>query len=179
MKLIFVRHGQTDYNKNNTPQGQEIDVFMNETGISQIEEVARNLPNVDFIISSPLKRAAQTAQIINRKFKKDIKFNDDIKELRYGSLAGNTWSELEKITGDPDIREKDENITFDYSKYGGDTAGDLKQRVSKFVEDMKVQYPDKTILVTTHGGVVDTMHVLFPKVKKPSTTNATVHEFIF
>src|ERR1043166_5240078 len=174
MKLILVRHGQTDYNKNKIPQGQEIDAFMNETGVAQIEEVARKLPDVDFIISSSLKRAAQTAEVINRKLKKDIQFNDDVKELRYGSLAGNTWSQVAQITGDPDIKEKDDNITFDYSKYGGDTAADLKKRVLRFVEDMKIRHSNKTILVTTHGGVVDTMHILYPKAEKPSTTNATV-----
>lgn len=180
MKLIFVRHGQTDCNKNGIKQGQEIDVFMNAEGIKQVEEVTGKLPtNIDFIVSSPLKRASQTAEIINKRLNKNIQFNDDIKELRYGSLAGKTWPEIEIITGDKDAHEKDDNVTFDYSKYGGEKADSFKKRVTKFIEELKLQYPDKTILVTTHGGVVDAMHILFPQKEKAATDNASIHEFRF
>jgi broad specificity phosphatase PhoE len=180
MKLLFVRHGQTDFNKNKLPQGQEIDAPLNDTGIKQAEEAAKSLPgSIDFVIASPLKRASQTAEILNKKLNKKIEFNDDIKELRYGSLAGKPWSEIEEITGDKNIHEKDDKILFDYRKFGGDSAEDLKQRVTKFVDEVKGKYSDKTILVATHGGVIDAMHILFPQKERAETNNATVHEFNF
>ena len=180
MKLIFVRHGQTDFNKNKLPQGQEIDAPLNETGIKQAEEAAKSLPqNIDFIVSSPLKRAAQTAEILNRRLNKKIEFNDDIKELRYGSFAGKPWPEIAEIMDDKNVKEKNDNITFDYSKYGGDSADDLKARVANFVTEMKEKYPDKTILVASHGGVMDAMHILFPQKEKTETDNASIREFIF
>ncbi len=68
MKLIFVRHGQTDFNLQGRPQGQEMDRPLNETGEGQVEAAAQFVPSdIDFIISSPLKRAAQTADILNKK----------------------------------------------------------------------------------------------------------------
>jgi len=100
-------------------------------------------------------------------------------ELRYGELAGKGWPEIVEIMGDPDAHQKDKDVTFDYSPHNGDSADDLKRRVAKFVEDMKREYPDKTILVTTHGGVIDSMHILFPQKEKPDSGNATVHEFEF
>ena len=180
MKLLFIRHGQTDFNKNKIPQGQEIDAPLNDEGIKQIEEAATYLPNdLDFIISSPLKRASQTAEILNKKLNIKIQFNDDIKELRYGSLAGKTWPEVEIETGDKNVKEKDDNITFDYSKFGGDTAADLKKRVGKFIEELKLTNSDKTILIVTHGGVIDTMHILYPQTEKKEKKNGTIHEFDF
>ena len=180
MKLLFVRHGQTDFNKNKLPQGQEIDAPLNETGIQQAEEAAKSLPNdIDFIIASPLKRASQTAEILNQKLKIKLEFNNDVKELRYGSLAGKSWSEIEVITGDKDIHEKDTEIIFDYRKFGGDSAEDLKQRVAKFLNEVKEKYPNKTILVATHSGVIDVMHILFPQKEKGVVSNASIHEFYF
>jgi probable phosphoglycerate mutase len=180
MRLIFVRHGQTDFNKNKLPQGQEIDAPLNDTGVTQAEEAAKSIPNdIDLIIASPLKRAAQTAEIINKRFNKKIEFNDDIKELRYGSLAGTPWPQIAEIMDDKDVKEKDDNVTFDYSKFGGDSAEDLKRRVAKFVGEVREKYPTKTILVASHGGVIDSMHILFPQKDRAATDNATIHEFIF
>jgi broad specificity phosphatase PhoE len=180
MKLLFIRHGQTDYNKNKLPQGQEIDASLNGTGINQAREAAKSLPrNIDIIISSPLKRAFQTAEILNEILNKKIEFSDDIKEFSYGELAGKPWPEIVKTTGDKDIKEKDDNVTFDYSGYGGESANDLKIRVAKFVEEVKRKYFNKTVLVVSHSGVMDAMHILYPQKEKAETSNASLHEFQF
>ena len=180
MKLLLVRHGQTDYNKAKRPQGQEIDAPLNETGVQQAEDAARSLPHgIDFIISSPLKRAAQTAEILNKKLNVEIEYSDHIKELRYGSLAGKTWPEIEALMGDLEAHQKDQDVRFDYRAFGGDSALDLEQRVMKFVREMQEKYPDKTILVATHGGVIDAMHVLYPRKERAVTDNASIHEFDF
>ncbi len=180
MKLIFFRHGQTHFNKNKVVQGQEMDPPLNETGITQVEEAAKSLPDgIDFILSSPLKRATQTADILNKKLNIRIELNDDLKEFRYGSLAGKPWSEIEAITGDKDVHQKERDGVFDYRPFGGDSAEDLKERVEHFVSELKERYPDKTILITTHGGVIAAMHVLFPQKEKAEMHNATIHEFLF
>ncbi|HEY5383297.1 MAG TPA: histidine phosphatase family protein, partial [Candidatus Paceibacterota bacterium] len=164
MHLFFIRHGQTDFNKQGRPQGQEIDAPLNDEGVRQVEEAAQHLPdNIHFIISSPLKRAHQTANILNKKLNIDIQFNDYIKELKYGSLAGKLWSEIEIETADTDVHEKDRRAVFDYRSFGGESSDDLKQRVTKFIEEVKEKHQDKTILITTHGGVIDAMHLLYPQ----------------
>jgi len=178
MKLIFVRHGQTDFNKKGLPQGQEIDAPLNEEGVRQVTEALTKLPaGIDLIIASPMKRAAQTAEILNQKLHRPLEYSDDIKELRYGSLAGKPWPRIAEILNDKDVKEKDDNITFDYSAYGGDSAATFKTKIMKFVEDTRAKYPDKTILVAAHGGVIDAMHVLFPKRERAGSDNATIHEF--
>src|SRR5438128_1464296 len=122
MKLIFVRHGQTDYNKADIVQGQEKDIPLNEEGRRQVAASASLVPtDVYRIFSSPLLRASQTAEIINERLHKEIEFADALKEFSYGSLAGKTWSQIETETGDPDIHRKDNAVHFDYRPFGGES----------------------------------------------------------
>ena len=74
MKLLFIRHGQTEPNRQGRMQGQEVNEPLNETGIAQVEDAVQHLPqSIDVILSSPLKRAFQSAEIINKKFNKKLK----------------------------------------------------------------------------------------------------------
>jgi|SRR3989338_6580926 len=179
MKIILVRHGQTDANKNGILQGQEVDISLNETGIQQVEKSAFILAgkSINSIISSPLKRALQTAEIISRNLSKNIELDDRLKEFSYGSLAGKTWMEIEQETGDGAMREKDQNLIFNYHPYGGESIEDVKTRVIAFMKDVQTRYLNKSILITTHGGIIDVVHMLLPQKEKVEVDNATIHEF--
>ena len=67
-RIIFIRHGETDWNKNETFRGR-IDVKLNRRGIEQAEAVAKALADLEFnaVCSSPLARAYDTATIIRNK----------------------------------------------------------------------------------------------------------------
>ena len=165
MKLILVRHGQTECNRDGILQGQEIDRSLNETGRAQIAETAKLLPeDIGRIISSPLKRAAETAAIINERFGLPIEFRPELMELSYGSLAGKTWEQNKEETGLSGALEKEKEIgvTFDYHIYGGESGEDLKKRVKRCIEEILI-YAEKTILIThdTRGGHRCDVHTLF------------------
>ena len=178
MRIIFVRHGQTDYNKAGIVQGQEKDIPLNDEGRRQVEATVLNIPtDVDRIISSPLKRAAETAAIINTHLHKTIEYRDELKEFSFGELAGKTWPEIGEFTGDPDMHRKEEDATLDFSPYGGESAQEVKARVTKFIEEMKTVHPSETILVTAHGGIIDVMHTLFPQKERIDGINASIHVF--
>ena len=69
--IYFVRHGQTDANKARIFSGQ-IDTPLNDTGRLQVLDTCKRIQELqlkwDVIISSPLSRAYETAQIINKNF---------------------------------------------------------------------------------------------------------------
>lgn len=67
MEILLTRHGQTEWNVLKKVQGKA-DIELNEKGIQQAEETREILKNekIDLILCSPLKRAIQTAEIINR-----------------------------------------------------------------------------------------------------------------
>lgn len=95
MKLYLVRHGQTDWNLKHKEQGQ-VDIPPNETGIEQAKNLRTKLKSYDFDICycSPLKRAAQTAEIAVNSHT-NIVFVDDLKERSFSELEGTdprTWN---------------------------------------------------------------------------------------
>ena len=73
MKVFVTRHGQTSWNALGKIQGKT-DIELNETGKNQARETGEAIKNehIDIIISSPLKRAKETAQIINKNFNVEI-----------------------------------------------------------------------------------------------------------
>ena len=82
-KLILIRHGQTDMNKDQLYYGR-LDVPINETGKEQAENTRKNLVELeidyDKIYSSPMKRAYETAEIVNYK-NLEIEKDDELREM--------------------------------------------------------------------------------------------------
>jgi len=96
-KIYFIRHRETNYNKLKISQGSEIDSILNETGIFQSKLTGKYLNNFrqknkpfDCIISSNLKRAYQTANIIADEinYKDEIIKLDILNEIGRGKLSG-------------------------------------------------------------------------------------------
>ncbi|MDD5093968.1 MAG: histidine phosphatase family protein [Dehalococcoidia bacterium] len=89
MRLILVRHGETDWNHQRRLQGQH-DLPLNELGIAQAALIARSLQKetVEAIYTSPLRRALETAEAINRFHRLPIKGIDGLKEISAGELDG-------------------------------------------------------------------------------------------
>ncbi len=180
MKLIFVRHGQSEANAAGILAGQEIDSPLTERGEEQVRTARERLTmHIDSIISSPLKRAAETAAIINEKLHLPIEFRDEVKECSNGSLSTHTWEEATRITGDPLFSQHDLECTYDYTPYGGESGEQVKNRVKTFVDSLFREHKDKIIVVTAHGGIINAMHALYPQKTAWDTDNAVTHEFDF
>jgi probable phosphoglycerate mutase len=180
MELYFVRHGQTDFNIAKRLQGQEIDTSLNDEGREQVEVAAANLPKgVTMLVSSPLKRAYESAEIINRVLNLPIITRDEIKEIAFGSLAGKTWNEIEAETGDMSLRSSEANSNFDFRPFGGEFHEDVRRRVRSFIEELQSKHQGEVILVVAHGGMIRMMHELYPQKELPVAANASIHEFVF
>ena len=85
MKIIFVRHGQTNLNNPKRMQGIS-DLELNDNGIEQANNIRKVIENknIDIIIVSPLKRAIQTAKIINLNMQKEVIIDERIIEMNFG-----------------------------------------------------------------------------------------------
>ena len=95
MKFYIIRHGQTDWNKKGKIQGKT-DIELNEEGIEQAREATKKLENcdIDVIISSPLKRARKTAEIINETKNVPIIFKEELEERGFGEFEGKIRKEI-------------------------------------------------------------------------------------
>ena len=81
--FYFVRHGQTDWNKINQTLCAQDNIQLNTTGLIQATNVARLLQNISIkeIYSSPLMRAKQTAEIINKNINVPLKFHENLASI--------------------------------------------------------------------------------------------------
>ena len=177
-KLLFIRHGETDLNKQYKTIGQAFDVPLNNKGVGQAEGVMDKLSkDIDLFFASRQKRARQTAEIINKKLNLDIEFRNELKERDYGSLSGHTWEEMAQMSSIDNIHELDKTLQYDYRTFGGESIEDVKFRFLGLVSELKEEYPDKKILVVTHGGLMKIMHSVYSQKEIPVIGNATIHEF--
>jgi len=82
---------------------------------------------------------------------------EEIKELeerRFGKLAGLTWDEAVKLTGDERLKIKDRNAEFDYSRFGGESSKQFKDRVWLAISKIRSTPIQGFPLIVTHGGVI-------------------------
>ncbi|MGV0026391.1 histidine phosphatase family protein [Phormidesmis priestleyi] len=96
-RLLLVRHGETDWNRQGRFQGQ-IDVPLNENGRSQAHQAAEFLKSVpiDFAISSSMLRPKETAEIILKHHPHlSLDLRDDLREISHGLWEGKLEAEIE------------------------------------------------------------------------------------
>lgn len=81
--FYFVRHGQTDWNKMRQELCSQDDIPLNETGLLQAATAQKKLSSIGItkIHSSPLARAKQTAEIINKSLAAPLQFHEGLREI--------------------------------------------------------------------------------------------------
>lgn len=150
-KLILVRHGQTDMNKDQLYYGK-IDVPINEVGREQARKACENLINLkidyDKIYSSNQIRAYETATIVNYK-NIEIEKNEKIQEMNFGIFEGLNYKDvMEKFPEEMELLKKDWKT---YSYITGESPFQLQKRVIEFLNSID---KSKNNLVVTHWGVI-------------------------
>lgn len=92
--FYFIRHGETDWNKDHRAMGIT-NIPLNSFGKEQSESVSKQLLNlpIKFICHSPLTRAKETAQILNKTLNCELVSIEELKEFNLGTFAGNILGE--------------------------------------------------------------------------------------
>lgn len=176
VKVVLVRHGETDWNANKIFQGHA-DPPLNKVGRAQAEALARHIgrrfPHAQILVTSDLKRASETAGAIASRLPgaqlvEDARF----REFDVGLWSGKTFKEIARtdpvtlgawITGE------------DVSRGGGETRsqvlnrvmsalGELVPRARQVESDAKVP----TVIIVTHGGTIQlTVATVFGRSSNP------------
>jgi len=153
VELYIVRHGETDTNYEGRINGMSTDKPLNAKGIAQVEELKKyiDINKFDEIYSSPMKRAMQTAEILNQNVH-EIKQDKRLYEADYGSWDGLKESELHDKY--PDVFDENNYLLPGYTKYAknGEEYADVYKRVEDFMDDMAKE-GDEKIMVVCHGFV--------------------------
>ena len=98
LRLLLVRHGETDWNRQTRFQGK-IDVPLNDNGREQARKAAEFLKNVplDFAFSSPMQRPKETAEIILQSHSDvQLQLQDGLREIAHGLWEGKLEAEIEQ-----------------------------------------------------------------------------------
>jgi broad specificity phosphatase PhoE len=152
--LVFVRHGQTDWNVEGRLQGQR-DIPLNDIGRGQARrngEVIRDrIPEAagfDFV-ASPLSRARETMEIVRAAMHLDptgYEIDSRLLEITFGELEGLTYQDIE--SRDPGWSSTRHANKWDFLPPGGESYHMLSVRILAWVETL-----ERHSLVVAHGGV--------------------------
>ena len=149
--FVFLRHGESIGNAESRWQGQS-DYALTERGRAQARALAERWKSegakFDLIVSSPLVRAKETAEIIASVLDAKIELDPILLERNIGEMEGLTMEEVRKIPQPPYITP--------YDPIGGEGEGDwaLFLRAGQALHDL-VRRPPGRYLIVSHGGLLN------------------------
>lgn len=154
-RLLFVRHGETDFNIAQRICTHTDLAKLSPRGIEQATDLARRLGTVQMaaIYSSPLGRAMQTAAVIAEAFSLPVIRCEGLRELSAGELDGRSdpvaYNELNAAldawcNGDDTIR----------IAASGDVGSDVIKRLAEVISAVAPRHTGQTVLLVSHGGLL-------------------------
>jgi len=140
----LLRHGQTDWNINFLLQGVT-DIPMNETGVEQVRIAAKaiQLDDWDVVLTSPLTRAKQTAEIVASH----VGFDEVIEQEL---LIERSFGEAEGLSHEQ-WRAKYSNLD---EIPGGESRTQLAARSQQLLDHISSQFAGKRVLAISHGALI-------------------------
>lgn len=162
MQLVVIRHGQSEADILKCHEGRA-DFPLTRLGLKQAELLAgwlsANKETPELIISSTLKRAAQTAEILGNRLRIDVKYDEDLMEYDNGLLQGLTYEDAAiRYPVQPEFKKA--YISY----YGQETLIEFRARaetaLSRIVHENE---PDKKVAIVSHGGMINMLFRSFMK----------------
>ncbi|MDP6042643.1 MAG: histidine phosphatase family protein [Candidatus Latescibacteria bacterium] len=154
INITFMRHGRSRADDENVIEGR-YDAPLTDVGRQQVQARAKNLKHrnlaFDAIIASPLKRAAETAQIVGQTLSINVEFDDDWMEKDNGPIAGMSYDEAKKKYPLPDFHNPFDPHVL--TANAGETMWTFQSRAAKALEKVIHRGPGQ-YLVVAHGGIL-------------------------
>ena len=183
MRILFVRHAETDWNKANRFQGI-IDIDISEHGKYQAnllsEYLYKQIPSINKIYTSPLKRTKHTASYVAKKFNLNIHELDSLIEYSVGVFAGmnidDIYSGQYQETYEDFMEENNWNLVPDAEKFDSRYQRAIKALQIIFNESDE----NSCVLVVSHGGFMQTLISVLLGSKRVwgfKTNNTGIYEF--
>ncbi|MGI9272601.1 MAG: histidine phosphatase family protein [Woeseiaceae bacterium] len=171
-EFIFLRHGETQYNRDGRLQGQR-DVPLNELGRAQARSAADMLANrqITRVVASPATRVQQTIKPFLQTHDLPLHIEDDLMEYFVGSFEGRLATDIRREHG-----LTEEASLWSVLPDDAEHWPDFLSRAVSAVERWTRQYAGETILIASHGLV---FRVLVETLtgKERYSRNAEPHSF--
>ena len=153
MIIYSTRHGKTEWNKLNKVSGIT-DIELTDEGREQARALAKELKGkgIDLIIASPMKRAYETACILNEVCRTELITDERLREQNYGIFEG-----VDRFS-DGFLNNKRQ---FAYKYPGGESMMQLAYRIYGLLDEIKEKHRGKTVLLVSHGGICRVINTYF------------------
>ena len=156
-QLLLIRHGETTWNAEHRIQGQ-LDIPLSPLGVLQSARLAECLANepIDAVYSSGQSRAWLTAAPLAARLGLEVIAEPRLRERSFGIFEGLTLDEVA------------ERYPLEFKKWrerdpawrpeGGESGQQLIDRVLSAVSDIGMKHPSQTVVLVSHGGVLDVLY---------------------
>ena len=188
-RLIFIRHGFSEYNKEGLFTGQA-DVALTEIGLKQAERAAEYVDamQIDCIYASPLSRAYETGLAVARKKHLQIIVEPGLSEINGGDWHGKAYAEMKEIDSVQQKLWTEDMIHCQCPN--GESVREFAARVYDTVTKIATEHEGKTVCIATHAtpircviakwmGLGISGMKLFPWAPNASVTEVTFENDIF
>jgi broad specificity phosphatase PhoE len=147
VNLYLIRHGRQNSTLCN------VDVELSTEGRVQAELLRNRLMHydIDALYSSNLIRARQTAEIMNEVLKLPHEIREELREISFGDLEGNSDEYNDEHFHE--FKEEQKKLLDDIPYPGGENGTSVYERAMPVIQEI-VQSGKKNILVVTHGGTI-------------------------
>lgn len=146
--LYITRHGQTEWNVEGRMQGQ-LDSPLTEVGRRQAMQLGKYIGelDLDLIITSPLGRAKETAELVGNK-NYAIHELSGLQEMNLGSWQGENHDVVKEA--EPENHQHFWKEPQNYSRTDGETFQDVKKRLENTLYYIHKTYRNKKVLAVSH-----------------------------
>ncbi len=153
-RFVVVRHGETDWNRQQRFQGQ-IDVPLNAIGHEQARRLAQRLAGerADLLVCSDLLRTRETAAPLAEAWRAEALPSTAMREQSFGVLEGLDVPTIRQQH--PDLWARWIEHRADFALPGGESLRQFHERVTRGLNELAEAHAGATIAVVTHGGVLD------------------------
>jgi broad specificity phosphatase PhoE len=151
-RLLLVRHGETDWNRKQIPQGH-VDIPLNSTGQKQAHALALRLQDweIDALYSSDLARAAQTATILSTALALPVQVSAAWREIDLGAWCGLTRAEVKRrFPHELEALARGEDI----ARGGGENMAAVQARAAAEYQRLEQRHVGESVLIVSHGGTL-------------------------
>jgi len=181
-RMLFVRHGETDYNKQGRLQGQK-DIPLNGKGREQAAAVGRSLRKLmapelasldaaGAFVASPLRRTRETMEIAREAMglpPQLYRQSAQLKELTFGDWEGLTWTEVEER--EPVGAAARESDKWNYCPPRGESYAMLADRLRFWLAEQT-----RDLFVVSHGGVARALMTLIADLDMDIAAGVNIHQ---
>src|SRR5262245_22908500 len=157
-RIILIRHGETEWNREGRIQGYHGDSALTENGRAQAQKLAARLAGEEpgALHSSDSQRARQTVAPIAAALNAQVAYDAALRERNYGEFEGWTYADLERDR--PEAYSKFRSRDPAYAPPRGESGNQFRERILAALERIAAGAKGGSVAVVTHGGVLGVIY---------------------